>query len=304
LLRVKRFLGYNFCIVRINLTIVAVFVGLTFAAYAHVPRDGSKPGNQSDASKNQSQSSTISQVHFAPAEEQKDENPKPYQWRELYAPANIPNWALAILAGWAGIMALKTLRAINKQADKMEGQLTEMRRATEATLRQATISERALIAQFRPKVIVRSLRLDPSSFVYFDRRNDGEWRILMQLANIGGTKATIFRGTGYFQEYWGPTPRRDLSPWWILQGPIVIEPGQRETIEYSLDAETFREFMRALEASTQLRRKPLDRAPIFHGSFAYRDESEVERETGFGRSWSVSEERFIPLDNPDFEYQD
>jgi hypothetical protein len=50
-------------------------------------------------------------------------SPEPYHWRELYAPANVPNWILAAIAGWAGIMALKTLRAINRQAEVMKLQL-------------------------------------------------------------------------------------------------------------------------------------------------------------------------------------
>jgi hypothetical protein len=207
-----------------------------------------------------------------------------------------------------GVLTLLLLRkqttAIKRQSDQMAAQLVEMRNSTEVILKQTTISERALIAQFRPKVIVRNLRLDPSFFVDYDRRSDGEWRILIQLANIGGTKATIFSGMGYFQEYRGRTPHQDLSPWWILKGPIVIEPGQRETIEYSLDAEKVRMFMNGLEASTKLRGKQPDREPVFHGSFVYRDESGIERETGFGRSWNVLEERFVPFDDPSFEYQD
>lgn len=183
-------------------------------------------------------------------------------------------------------------------------QSSETRRSAKASEKATEISERALIAQFRPKVIIRSLRLDPPSYIYYDRRNDGEWRILIQLANIGGTKATLTRGIGYFQEYWGSSPHKELSKWWILEGPIVINPGERETIEYALDAASFRIYMHSLEASTALKGKQPTRGPVFHGAFGYLDQSGIQRETGFGRRWDVVEERFVPLDDPNFEYQD
>jgi hypothetical protein len=202
-------------------------------------------------------------------------------------------WIDGLLAvvGMAGIVvAVLTLRKLTEQ--------------TEATKNAAKISERTLIAQFRPKVIVRKVRLDPTSFIYYDRRNDGEWRIIMQLANIGGTRATVVSGLGYFQEYRGSSPINDLSPGWTLARPIAIEAGGIEEIEYSLKAEQFRTYMHTLEASTDLRGKQPDRTPIFHGAIVYLDESGIQRETGFGREWNVSEERFIPLGDPTFEYQD
>jgi len=206
---------------------------------------------------------------------------------ELFSwPEGITTWAI-ILTGFA-----------------IAWQSNETRKAANASEHAAKISERALIAQFRPRVIVRSMRLDPSSYIYYDRRNDGEWRILMQLANTGGTKATVVRGIGYFQEYRDGSPREDLSKGWNLDSPIVIQPGERETIEYALDAAKFRTYMNTLEASTELKGKQPPRQPIFHGEFSYLDENGVQRQTGFGRHWDVIEERFVPLDDPNFEYQD
>ena len=62
--------------------------------------------------------------------------------------------------------------------------------------------------------------------------------------------------------------------------------------------------METIETSTALKGKQPPRSPIFHGAIKYRDEIGTERETGFGREWDVVEERFVPLDNPEFEYQD
>jgi hypothetical protein len=96
------------------------------------------------------------------------------RWYRLLAwPECTQNWAL-----------LLTLLAIAEQ--------------TNQTSRSADISVRTLVAQFRPKIVVRKIRLDPSSFVYYDRRGDGEWFVVIEFANVGGTSATIRRGTAWF----------------------------------------------------------------------------------------------------------
>jgi hypothetical protein len=62
--------------------------------------------------------------------------------------------------------------------------------------------------------------------------------------------------------------------------------------------------MEIIETSTVLRGKQPARSPIFHGRIRYRDDMGTERETGFGREWDVVQHRFVPLTDPEFEYQD
>jgi len=90
-----------------RLAILGILVfGLVNNARPQDVGNGSKheQPSQSKSDPNQVPSQPISQI-------------KPYQWSDLYAPANMPNWALTLVAGWAGIMALMTLWAIRKQAD-------------------------------------------------------------------------------------------------------------------------------------------------------------------------------------------
>jgi hypothetical protein len=63
------------------------------------------------------------------------EEPVQYPWRELYAPANLPNWALALVAALAGYLAYRTLRAIKRQADLMKEQSDLMVEKERAKLR-------------------------------------------------------------------------------------------------------------------------------------------------------------------------
>lgn len=50
------------------------------------------------------------------------EEPSQYPWRELLAPTNIPSWFLVGVGFWAGLMALRSLRRIGRQADLMNRQ--------------------------------------------------------------------------------------------------------------------------------------------------------------------------------------
>jgi hypothetical protein len=112
-------------------TVGVLFLGCNFAQ-PQVVGNGSKQNQPTQASQTQGQSLPIPQVPNRPAKQEQAPQPKPYQWRELYAPANIPNWVLAIVAGWAGIMALKTLWAVKKQGDLMTRQADAMEKQNKA----------------------------------------------------------------------------------------------------------------------------------------------------------------------------
>lgn len=109
-----------------NLAIIAILCG-TNVAYAQVPPYGSQQQNPAPIKSGHSPSAlqpfvcTVQVEGTSTTNESKPQQ-KSYQWRELFAPANLPNWALALVAIWAGCLALKTLRAIKKQADLMERQ--------------------------------------------------------------------------------------------------------------------------------------------------------------------------------------
>jgi hypothetical protein len=209
-------------------------------------------------------------------------NPSVNYLSRLFSPENLPNIGL-LGAGIIGIfVATRTLNAIKEQSK---------------------IANATLVTQFRPKVIVRSMRLDPPSFIYFDRRGDGIWKIELQLMNIGGTVATIQKGLAFFQEYVDGHPRKELAPFLILEEKFSLRPGERRSLDYALSPEAFRDYMQVLETSTTLKDKQ-PCWPICHGAITYRDENGFDRETGFGREWNVKEERFDPLDDPKFEYQD
>jgi hypothetical protein len=66
---------------------------------------------------------------------------------------------------------------------------------------QAKISKDALVAQFRPRVEVRSINLIPSSAEEFEQSTGGRWELHVNLINCGGTAASVETCEASFQ--WG-----------------------------------------------------------------------------------------------------
>jgi hypothetical protein len=116
--------------------LVLLSVGLSCGTWSQVPQDGSqqeKYANKQEGKAESVQSSAIAtkaQKGTSKQEQNSEQKPSRYLWRELYAPANIPNWVLAFFAGVAGWLAYKTLRAIKKQAEIMEAQAKDARESS------------------------------------------------------------------------------------------------------------------------------------------------------------------------------
>ena len=114
------------------LVIFGVLFGFVGGAWSQVPRNGSQQNQpaqskQDNANPIQPPSTAIEvQTSSAKHASEPDKEPSKYPWRKLYGPANIPTWFLVGVGFWAGLMALRTLKSINRQALLMEGQLKEM----------------------------------------------------------------------------------------------------------------------------------------------------------------------------------
>lgn len=238
-------------------------------------KDHSTAENQPSQSRRDSHDTYYYVEHANGAREE-----KPFSWHETL---QRPEW-------WLAILAIPTLLVVGWQAWE--------------TRRSANTSNKAMISQFRPRIAIRAIDLDPSSYMYFDRRGDGIWKIAIKVANTGGTKTVITEGIGYFQTYKENYPINELTPWWILEDPISIEAGERIEIIYLLDAKRIREYMEAAESETILKDREPERYPIFRGTIKYRDEIGITRQTGFCRQWNFKRQKFIVLDDPEFEYQD
>lgn len=263
-----------------SLTVTIVLAGWVMGMSGQ-PNKAADQENQPSAQSQQPQVSRDSHdTHNYSNHKNSDGKAKPLHW---YESLKRPEWLLVILAipsiGFVGWQTWETRRAANT-------------------------SNRTMISQFRPKIAIRAIKLDPSSYMYFDRRGDGIWKIVISVANTGGTRAVIAEGIGYLQTYKKDYPIDELTPWWILESPISIEAGERVEIIYPLDARRIRDYMEPAEAETILKDREPERYPIFRGTIKYRDEIGITRQTGFCRQWSFRKKGFEVLDDPEFEYQD
>lgn len=97
---------------------------LLIAATQHLPmnRGEKKQHSQTQAADGDtSTQSSVPMVNIQVSTEPQQNRAKAnasdrHDWKEGFWPATWVNWALSILAGWAGLMALKTLRAIREQS--------------------------------------------------------------------------------------------------------------------------------------------------------------------------------------------
>jgi hypothetical protein len=122
-------MGYNLCIMLKYLAILGLLV-LVGGAWSQVPGDGSQQHNNTQKKANPAQVTqqvalAIQAQGGAHKQEQSPQEPSAYPWKELLAPANMPNWALVLVGGITGWFVYKTLKSIKKQADIMEKQAKE-----------------------------------------------------------------------------------------------------------------------------------------------------------------------------------
>jgi len=112
-----------------RLAIFGLLLSCASGAWSQIPRNGSQQQQPTQTKDGESQPMTqpcvcTVKVENAPTKQASESEQKPshYPWRELAAPANIPNWLLVAVGVFAGWLALRTLKAIKRQADLMERQ--------------------------------------------------------------------------------------------------------------------------------------------------------------------------------------
>jgi hypothetical protein len=206
-------------------------------------------------------------------------------WQDWFWPPVWSSWALVLVAGWAGWVALKTLDALE---------------------RQASIARDTLVLTQRPKLIVRNVVLmsplqepppGPDPWFYKGARLSGQFYVV----NVGGTPATITESGCWVvwkvnnQSLAGLPMRRPYegqngnNPVLATLNPGESAPGIFQSDEYLDD-----EINQVRGGSWRL---------YVLGWVEYLDERKVKRRTGFCRQYDVNKRRFFAVKNdPDYEH--
>jgi hypothetical protein len=186
------------------------------------------------------------------------------------------------------------------------------------TRKDAKIAHATFVTQFRPKVIVRNISLNPTTSAEYDQIGDGIWKIELTVLNMGETTAHIQKcEASLFLVGDYPTTTRDQlgSKQWPR---FTLAPRARAPLEFVIDGDRFR---RAFSISEKANRPlsdigqprmvydkspnmPQATWPTCKGLIEYADDNKAARQTGFQRIWDFRSQKFTASQNPDEEYQD
>lgn len=132
-------------------------------AWSQIPRNGGKQEQKPQEEQNRPKvvQPFVPAIQIKNHSSEEKQNAKPqscnYQWHELLAPTNIPNWCLVVVGALTGLIALRSLKAIARQADKMEVHATMMQRQLTEMQRQTDW----LIEKERPRLSIELSTFDP-----------------------------------------------------------------------------------------------------------------------------------------------
>jgi hypothetical protein len=192
------------------------------------------------------------------------------RWNAITAIAT----AILILIGFGGVLAaIQTLKAINRQAH---------------------IANKTLIAQFRPRVVVRRIGLYNEA---------GNWGIRLLVVNIGGTNATIRDGWIDIQWRVGGEPRYQALHQGRIEG-FSLGAGEEQSFNIAIsDNSRFESKMHVFRLALSEGR-PNKYSMQAVGEIGYVDDSGAGKKTGFFRILDIQSLRFGASQNTEDEYQD
>lgn len=189
-----------------------------------------------------------------------------------------PNWVIAALT--FGLIIVGAAQAWTSLAQ------------WRTTGRQIALSREAFIASHRPRIILRNVV----------RIKEGELKLLYELVNTGGSKATVVK-SWVTLEFCDPAEVRNLRcDKHTDLGTALFEAGQLREFTCPVDYDL--RWPMYMEGQGQRPgRDPVGRL-YFAGCLTYQDESGNIRRTVFRRIFDHESKSFVRTSNPDHEYAD
>jgi hypothetical protein len=279
--------------VRSGIATFAIFASTNLFSQQSPPRDRAEQENESNRKQAAADSSPASPPIPATPKTGRINEPTPTPETQIadkepqsicqkaFAPESWPTWALVVVGIVGTFLALRTLRAIKRQAE---------------------LTRASLILTQRPRIIIRNIALDdPRLLVEVPRHGTDSVTIsgTFYVSNIGGTPGTITENHSEILVFERPAALPMKRPYEGKTGgrvSITLTSGQSAPITFPAEG---RELTR------------LERISIEHGTMtlhiigwvAYADDMGNERRTAFCRRWDYILQRFIAInDDPDYEH--
>jgi hypothetical protein len=182
--------------------------------------------------------------------------------------------------------------------------LGKIERQTKATEDAVKISQAALVSTFRPKLIIRSLRIYPDAATVDDVKR---CRVGYDLVNIGGTVAHVVQREVcvHYNKGWGGEDVGNVSNAEESEKGFSLKPGEFREEFVELGTEVAQRLGHLEVRLAQGVNNPVMVGEIFHtGRVEYRDDTGATRRTAFHRSYNQETKRFSVVADSDYEYSD
>lgn len=176
---------------------------------------------------------------------------------------------------------------------------------TSQTAKAAKIAHATFVTQYRPKVIVSNIALNPATSTEYDRLDDGIWKVELLLFNNGDTTAHV-KHCEVGLSLWGDHPIIERERYQSKKWPhFCLAPRERKPLEMQIEGEggELRIAIHVLENTVRDGRQQVSTI-MCAGIIKYADDNGAIRQTEFRRGWDIRNKRFITYDNPEHEYQD
>lgn len=258
-----------------------------------MPAQQKAPAKEDHGQSNQPFSTTINEANNCVPPQQKESSADSVQgWHKFVTwPESWTAWAIIV-----------TLGALTWQACLMRVHGKHMHSLAKATFEQAEISRKALVAQFRPKIVVRTIQFDLPPVEEVDQQTNSTWKIEILIVNAGETIARVTYCTAI--SFWMDNLRRSRAQIATEEWePYSLNPGETKRLILPVEQGTFRTTLNIVERAVGRGNEPQE-FPVCKGSIFYVDENGHTRETGFERRWDIKRRRFIASEDPEAEYSD
>ena len=248
----------------------------------------------------------------------------PSYFSRLFSPENLPSLGLFAIGAVGVIVAICTLKAIERQAKANEETLAEIKAAgtkTDAMITNAGMQAKAavdnIVYTHRPKLRIRGIGLIPQAGTFKEMvdgtvKDQVAWQLTFIIANIGGTDAHVTESNltllninlkdGLFPEFPQYSDRKDSM------GEFgVIKPGEHWVQHILLDD---MDSMKLAVLRRMVESGALHTAGTLYclGYIQYRDDTGVSRRTAYMRHYDATSERFLRDKHPEtpegYDYED
>lgn len=238
-------------------------------------------------------------THAQAEQEKNDKNDKSFNEKAMVWFTGALTVATVILAFFTYRLWSATVKMSKDAKDTADRQASEMINSLALTKESLDLARKEFISTHRPKLIVRGITMKPHSHPSLPIEPGKPMIVEAVIINIGDSPAEIFNSNATIlvggRTFGARTP---FGPAHDNFNGVKLAPGGAYTIVVTADKVHFE------NAGQYAPVRNGEKVIYFFGYMMYRDDLGNERRTTFCRRYDPNAERFILVDNSDYEHAD